>query len=326
MPTIDIHVHIGGCQPRQTGCFMSRAQKEKLRNELPAPLALKLRLADWIGILDGQIKKRVLGFLAQAKEIDYAVILAMDGIYNEGGILDKEKTTFYVPNDYVLSLANQSSKIIPSASINPKRRDALEELERCVAAGAKIIKWLPSSQGFDPADPKFLPFYRKLAELKIPLLSHTGYEHMILSVHSSGNQAFGQPQRLKNVLDAGVTVIMAHSGTSGGPGEPDYWKDFLEMAKTWPNLWGDTAAFTHWTRAGMLEKIIHHDWCFERLIHGSDATLQPSLDQLGHLVSRDLLDSLKDNPNAIEKDFKIKKALGLPKEVFERAGMLLGLN
>ncbi len=305
---------------------MSGPQKEKLHHELPPSLSLKLRLADWLGIVDAQIKKRLLRFIDETKEVDYAVILPMDGVYDGEGNLDKKRTSFYVPNDYVLALAGESSKLIPAASVNPFRRDAIEELERVAGAGARLIKWLPSSQNFDPADPKILPFYKKLAGLKIPLLSHTGYEHTVLSVYSSGNQAYGEPRRLKNALEAGVTVIMAHSGTSGGPQEPDYWEDFLEMARVWPNLYGDTAAFTHWTRVRILPKIIHHDWAFERLLHGSDATLQPSLDKLGALVSRDLIESLRQNPNAVEKDFKLKKALGFPEEVFTRAARLLRIN
>ena len=33
-------------------------------------------------------------------------------------------------------------------------------------SGAVLLKWLPSIQGFDPADPALTPFYRRLAELR----------------------------------------------------------------------------------------------------------------------------------------------------------------
>lgn len=325
MPVIDFHVHIGGLQTRKTGCFMSLPQKEKLRRELPQNLRWQLRIADWLGIIDGQIRKRLIQFINETKEIDYAVVLAMDGVYDGDGMLDWKKTSFYVPNDYVFTLARLCPKIIPAASINPLRRDAIDELERCSRLGARVIKWLPSSQIFDPLDKRLAPFYKKLAQLKMPLLSHTGYEHMMVSA-SSETQVFGEPRRLIPALELGVTVIMAHSGTSGGKDEPEYFDDFIELAKRYPHLYGDMAAFTHWTRARLLPQILAHPWIFERFIHGSDATLQPSLESFSGRVAPDTLNHLRNLKNPIRKDFLLKQALGFPKEVFTRGAGVLGIR
>ena len=60
-----------------------------------------------------------------------------------------------------------------AASIHPYRADAVAELERCIAAGAVMVKWLPITQDFNPADPKCIPLYEALAHHRIPLLSHT---------------------------------------------------------------------------------------------------------------------------------------------------------
>lgn len=302
---------------------MSHPQKIKLKKEMPGSLRWRFQIAEWLGLLDSQVKKRLFSFLNEGP-VDYAVVLAMDGVYNRDGYLDEQRTNFYVPNEYVIGLAKECKKVIPGASIHPLRKEWEEEFERVVASGARLIKWLPSSQGFDPADSRILPFYRKLAAKKIPLLVHTGFEHIIVA--PSEQQVFGEPKRLNNALEAGVTVIMAHSGTSGGPGEPEYWNDFIELARRYPHCYGDMAAFTHWTRVGILPKIIHHDWVHERLIHGSDATLQPSLDQISGLVGRDLAERLKSSQNPIYKDWKLKKALGFPNEIFTRAGRLLRLD
>ena len=61
-------------------------------------------------------------------------------------------------------------KMLFGASVHPYRKDAVAELERCVAAGAVLLKWLPITQGFNPADPRCFPFYEALAHHKLPLL------------------------------------------------------------------------------------------------------------------------------------------------------------
>ncbi|MBI4368669.1 MAG: amidohydrolase family protein [Elusimicrobia bacterium] len=322
---IDSHVHIGGMQTSKTGCFMSPAQQKYLHKEMPKAMSWGFRVAGWLGVVDQKIRERLLKFINEARAVDYAVVFAMDGVYNQSGQLDLNKTSLYTPNDYVLALAQESPKIIPAVSVNPNRRDWRHQLDRCLAQGARAVKWLPSSQHFDPADGKYVDFYKILANKKIPLISHTGFEHTIISV-TAQTQGFGEPKRLIPALDQGVAVIMAHSGTSGGPGEPDYWEDFIELCRRYPHLYGDTAAFTHWTRVGLLPKIIHHDWIFERLIHGSDSTLQPSLNAMRNLVSEDLIEELRPSSNSLIKDFHLKKALKFPDRIFNQSAALFNLS
>ena len=77
-------------------------------------------------------------------------------------------------------------------SINPNRRDALHEIDRCVEAGAALVKWLPNTQGIDPSDRKYKAFYRKLSDHGVPLLSHTGFEFTMKTV----DQKLGDPEKL----------------------------------------------------------------------------------------------------------------------------------
>ena len=62
-----------------------------------------------------------------------------------------------------------STAMVPKiglASVGPLPRgatEAVEELERCVKAGAVLMKWLPIVQNFNPADPRCEPFYEALA-------------------------------------------------------------------------------------------------------------------------------------------------------------------
>lgn len=71
------------------------------------------------------------------------MILAVDYVYDGGGNLESEREIFHVPNDYILQLARRHQELIPAVSIHPAPRDALEELQKCVAGGAAMLKLLP---------------------------------------------------------------------------------------------------------------------------------------------------------------------------------------
>jgi len=62
----------------------------------------------------------------------------------------------------------------------------------------------------DPADPRLIPFYKKLVELKLPLLSHTGKEKSF----SRSDEEWGDPEKLRLPLSLGVTVVAAHIASS----------------------------------------------------------------------------------------------------------------
>ena len=62
-------------------------------------------------------------------------VLSISPLCGGGSELVPE-TEFYVPNDYVLRAARQHDELLAGASIHPNRRDALEELDRCLELGA----------------------------------------------------------------------------------------------------------------------------------------------------------------------------------------------
>src|SRR5205809_8081593 len=144
-----------------------------------------------------------------------------------------KSTEFLIANDYVLNIARSyPNEFLPGVSINPQRRDAIEELERCTEAGAALVKVLPNSQGFDPGNRQYIPFYRKLAQLSIPLLSHVGYEFTL----TSRDQSAGHPDKLRLALDEGATVIAAHGCSSGLFFYERYIPTFLSLAQLYTNF------------------------------------------------------------------------------------------
>src|SRR5690606_2661930 len=96
------------------------------RDELDA--AYRSRLVEWV----------------HGSDLDAACLLGLDAIYDNQGKMDQARTHVYVSNDYVLDVAAESDELLPICSVNPMRRDAIDELERVVEAGSVAIKWLPN--------------------------------------------------------------------------------------------------------------------------------------------------------------------------------------
>src|SRR4029434_10757782 len=63
-----------------------------------------------------------------------------------------------------------------------------------------------------PSNPAIEPFYRKMKEHKMILLSHAGEEQ---AVEAEEDQRLGNPLLLRKPLDLGVRVIIAHAASLG---------------------------------------------------------------------------------------------------------------
>lgn len=139
-------------------------------------------------------------------------IYALDRCYRRDGTIDWSNQTMYVSNDLVMETAAAHPDIfVPVASINPYRTDAVQELERCAAGGCHHLKWLPNTMGIDPSDELIDPFYQRMRDLHIVLLSHTGKEHSVETV----DQGLGNPLLLRRPLDLGVRVVALHAASDG---------------------------------------------------------------------------------------------------------------
>ena len=111
-------------------------------------------------------------------------------------------------------------EFLPAVSIHPARPDALDELERCLAKGAVMMKCLPNCHNINCNDRRFTRFWERMAEAKLPLLAHTGDEHTLPVVRPE----FADPRILTLPLECGVTVIAAHCATKSGLFTPEYFQ------------------------------------------------------------------------------------------------------
>lgn len=265
---IDCHVHLAALPDGGNGCYISAKM-------LKSPL---FRFLLWKHGLDpqkpGDANRKYLDDLLQelraSRHVRQAVLLGMDGVYDTSGRLVREHTDFLISNDYVLQTAKTyPNEFLAGVSINPQRRDAVEEVHRCAEAGTTLVKVLPNAQQFNPADPKYKPFYRALAERKLPFLSHVGYEFSLIGK----DQSVGDPDRLKLALDEGTTVIAAHACSYGLILYEKFIPTLHDFVARYPHFYADISALTLPNRFRMLLHLRKHPEIHERLLFGTDYPL-----------------------------------------------------
>lgn len=265
---IDCHVHLAALPEGDNGCFISA---KMLKSLLFRFLLWKHRLPQSDPSRANQkYLDDLLAELRGSQRVRQAVLLGMDGVYGSDGQLDRSQTDFLVSNRYVLDATRRyPDAFLAGVSINPQRRDAVEELHRCADAGAVLVKVLPNAQQFDPANKAYIPFYRTLARRKLPLLSHVGYEFSLIGK----DQSVGDPDRLRVPLEQGVTVIAAHACSYGLMLYEKFLPTFQDFAARFPNFYADISALTLLNRMRMLLHLRRHPELHDRLLFGTDYPL-----------------------------------------------------
>ena len=330
---VDYHTHIAGLGNGTNGAFVN----PKMRTWRHPLHKIKFRIYLSAGAVndversDAQIVERLTRLIKNVEGHGRHRLLAFDKNYRRDGTTNLAKTEFYVPNDYVFDLAAEHPDLFePVISVSPYRQQALTELERGARRGARMVKWLPNAMGIDPADELCDPFYRKMRELNLVLLSHGGEEK---AVEAQEDQRLGNPLLLRRALDHGVKVIVAHCAGLGDNEDLD-----CENRKRVPNfdlflrlmsvpryeglLFADISAMTQYNRIGRpLTTILQREDLHERLVNGSDYPL-PAVNFLirtGALVQQGYI--TKDerawlneiyNYNPLLFDFVLKRTMKLP--------------
>jgi len=312
---VDCHVHVSADTPEH-GFLSPRVRDSLLFRFMRWRLGLTWEDG---AAAEGDVAAKLAATIAGTEQLDAAVILAFDAVYDSDGRFDRERTHFYVTNDYVAELAAKHPKMLFGASVNPYRQNSLAELDRCVSRGAVLLKWLPITQNFSPADQECLPLYEVLAHHNLPLLSHTGWEQMLPTL----NKHVADPALLAPALERGVTVIAAHCGTRSKLGETDFVPQFMRMAQEHERFYGDTAALNLPTRSYAYESILKNEEVRRKLVHGSDWPVisLPPLSRLGLRASLRLL----GEKNWIRRDVLAKRELGFDADYWNRAATLLRL-
>jgi len=281
---VDHHVHVAGLGVGGTNAFVNAKMRTWRHpfHRLKFKVYMSSAGAADEDMADTQVVDRLVRLVGHIRGHGKHRLLAFDKHYRRDGSINLEKTEFYVPNEYVFELARRHPELfIPNISVNPYRPDAIAELEKWARRGARVVKWLPNAMGINPSDPKCDPFYQKMKELDLILLSHGGEEK---AVEAEEDQKLGNPLLLRRALDYGVKVIVAHCAGLGTNEDLDS-KDreqrdnfdlFMRLMdeKRYEGLvFGEISAMTQFNRSEKLRTILEREDLHERIVNGSDYPL-----------------------------------------------------
>lgn len=319
-PTLDIHVHLFGIGEGDTGCRIAESITDGLQFRYLTAM-LRLRVAG--KTLDERYEE-VLAEQVKGSGLTKSAILGQDAVYDREGQPDWGRTSFYVPNDYVFSVVGRHPEtMLACPSINPNRADALDELARCHAKGARMLKIHPPTQGVNVADRKHAKFFARCCELDIVVLVHTGHEHSAPVIDKN----LAAPHRLELALDQGCTVVACHAGTGWITDMPDQLPEFVGLLKRYPKLWGDTAVLGTAGRVVDFGRLLKDKIQLEdevqlvrdRLLHGSDFPFPAAPAAYAARIGAEAAERLEKEPNLLKKDFDLKEELDIGRASAERS-------
>ncbi|MCP3670690.1 MAG: amidohydrolase family protein [Gammaproteobacteria bacterium] len=273
MKTIDIHTHL----------LSPKVEFNRLYDKITISFFAKS-----LGVDPKQLREHPYEtyVAAMAKSIEESVHLKKACIFGvdlrldkNGTEIDRDPTVCAMSDDVVAVARRFPDQFIPFFSINPRRKDALEQIDRQIENGCRGAKFLQNYWGVDTNDDRFIPYYKKLREHNIPLIIHVGSEYSIDSFTE-----YEGTDMLRLPLETGVTVIAAHMGLgrinyklrfwrnlSKNPTcfDDDYFK-LLKMLKIHPNLYADISAILAPMRARALRHLSQQTDVHEKILFGTD--------------------------------------------------------
>jgi len=121
-----------------------------------------------------------------------------------------------VRNEEILEVAAANPDVlIPFASVDPNRANAVDEVRRLIRDTAvRGFKFHPNVQAFFPNDRAFYPIYEAIEEAGLPALFHTGHSGIGTGLPGGGGirLKYSNPMHVDDVaVDfPGLTIVLAH--------------------------------------------------------------------------------------------------------------------
>ena len=235
---IDMHVHVGlrGDTLGQWGHFSDWYMRQPVFAVFLLYSGLRKDQ-----LTDAKIRAATERTIAEA-EVDHVVCLALDPAYDKAGRRLERECHMWVANEYIVELRRRlGPKVLFGASVHPYDPDFRRRVRDVVDQGAVLLKWLPSAQHINLADPRVKDALAFLATAghggkPLPLLLHVGAEYAIppidpkaksydflswsrledwwnrLANHWYRPDVATVRENLRSGLDAGATIIFAHCG------------------------------------------------------------------------------------------------------------------
>jgi predicted TIM-barrel fold metal-dependent hydrolase len=172
----------------------------------------------------------------------------------------------HTPHKYVAGLvARNPRKYVGFMALDPTCADAIGEMEQGAwEFGLKGIKLYPVMALFNPADPKYHPFFRRAVELGLPVLTHMG-----TSPATRGLLKYSQPLLIDELAVAfpDLKIIMAHLGHP-------WQRDAAMVIRKHANVYADISGLWYRPWQGYEALVVCMEWgVTHKLLFGSDYPL-----------------------------------------------------
>ncbi len=277
---VDVHCHhFNIIQPDEVSGFLSTLAERRGATEP------RDKVTDWYAahIADLNTYDAFVRRMDEAG-IDKAVLFYSDNMDN-----GNSEEIIRGIHEHISKIAERHpTRIIPFASIDPRRPGAPELFRRCIREyGMKGLKWHPD-YGFYPNGEEAFEMLEVASELHVPLITHSGplpgmrskYAHPILL----DDIAYSFPD---------LPIIAAHMGDA-------WWRDWLALVQHKRNIYGDLAfwQFTATRSPSKFKAILREiiDSVGSRqILFGTDAPCFDLYISNGAFV--DSVKSLADDPN-----------------------------
>ena len=265
-PAVDAHVHVAflgpdhppAPPPPDAAAFMEPgpargAVSPWMRRQLSFKIFLLYNKIPQDQVNDAYLRRKALETF-RSSMLDHIVCLALDPVYTHAGERRPDLSNMWVANELVVELAAAYQATLPpaeqgrrsllfGASVHPYAPNFRERVRWCVEQGAVLLKWIPSAQQINLADPRVGDALEFLATARdgkpLPLLLHVGSELVIITTDPRTmsydfiswswwdrfrNALRGRETRwavpdlpgihseLGRGLEAGATIIFAHLG------------------------------------------------------------------------------------------------------------------
>jgi len=273
MRTIDIHTHL----------LSPKVQFNRLYDRITISFFAKslgvdpkqLREHPYVTYVDAMAKS-----ISESDYVEKACLFGVDvRLDDQGREIDRDPTVCALSDDVVAVAKRYPDQFIPFFSINPRRADALDEIDRQIENGCKGAKFLQNYWGVNLNDKSFTPYYERLKQNNIPLIIHVGSEYSINSYSE-----YEGTDMLRLPLETGVTVIAAHMGLGRINYKLRFWRNLsknpdyfdadyyqlLEMLEQHPNLYADISAILAPMRARALRHLSEQTQVHEKILFGTD--------------------------------------------------------
>ena len=139
-------------------------------------------------------------------------------------------------NEEFLKFVESSDRFVPTTSVNPIADDAVEQLDRDVKRGCKVLKLYATSEGVDISDERAHKVYEYCEKNKIPILIHFG-----VTIGRSANLEYGNPLKLSSIVSKfpDLKCVIAHFGAG-------FFQEALLVMYKHDNVYFDTSGTNNW--------------------------------------------------------------------------------